>query len=247
MTGPPLRLRANHVAHPAGATHGSAGRTTARELRSLSSASTSGSPGQGTFVGALIALTLAACGTPTVEAGQRMTAIAETSTPAPTASPAPSPPAPSPSPPTAVDPSIPPLRPPGMAGPSSEGAAAAASYFVSLFPYINATGDLTEWDALSAPSCEFCSGVRENVVELHESGNRNLGYAQILSAEGTEVDAGRWYSARLSIVIGESTEVNGAGEVVSHHPEERLRITVVMSWSDRWTIDELGETTTPGG
>jgi len=146
----------------------------------------------------------------------------------------------SPTPVPTVDATVPPVRPEAMATPSADGAAAAASYFISLYPYINATGDLAEWNALSSPECSFCSGIKANVTDLHSRGHRNVGGAEILAASGTEVDAGRWYSARLHVRIDASVDLDTEGRVLENHPMEDREIDIVMTWSDGWTIDEVG-------
>ena len=163
----------------------------------------------------------------------------------PANAPSPSPSA-TPSPTPTLDAATAPTRPEEMSTASADGAAAAASYFISLFPYINATGDLSEWDALSSPECSFCSGVRDNVTALHSKGHRNIGSVEILSAAGTQVEADRWYSARIHLVIAASIDVDNDGEVVDEHPEENEQIDVVMTWADGWTIDEVGPASTPG-
>ena len=133
-----------------------------------------------------------------------------------------------------------------MKTPSAEGAAAAATYFLQLYPYVNATGDLTEWDAMASPTCTFCAGVRAEVVERVAQGHRNLGGVEVTSAQGTEVDPGRWYSARLHVVIATSTDVDESGATVEEHPEERHDIDVVMTWNGSWIVDEVGPAKTPG-
>ena len=51
-----------------------------------------------------------------------------------------------------VDVTVKPERPAALDEPPSvEGAVAVAEYFVDLFPYVNATGDLAEWGELSHP------------------------------------------------------------------------------------------------
>ena len=132
-----------------------------------------------------------------------------------------------------------------MSTPDADGAAAAASYFISLFPYVHATGDFAEWDALSAPGCQFCSGVKTDVAEVLGRGNRTLSSAEVLSASGLEVEANRWYSATLHVSIGPSTEVDPQGAPVREHPAEDRAIDVVMTWSDGWQIDEIGPATAP--
>lgn len=63
-----------------------------------------------------------------------------------------------------------PEKPTAMSENSPEGAVAAAEYFISLYPYVYATGDLAEWDAMSEDRCVFCTSVHDNVTELHDGG-----------------------------------------------------------------------------
>ncbi|SHE24177.1 DUF6318 family protein [Actinomyces glycerinitolerans] len=51
-----------------------------------------------------------------------------------------------------------------------EGAATAATYFLNLYPYVYATGDLDAWQNMSDDNCEFCNSVINNVTELHDAG-----------------------------------------------------------------------------
>ncbi|WP_233188337.1 DUF6318 family protein, partial [Actinomyces qiguomingii] len=51
-----------------------------------------------------------------------------------------------------------------------EGAITAATYFISLFPYVFATGDLDAWKNLSDDNCSYCNTVIHNVTNLHDSG-----------------------------------------------------------------------------
>jgi len=133
-----------------------------------------------------------------------------------------------------------------MSQPSADGAAAAAGYFMSLYAYANATGELSEWDAMSAPGCTFCAGVREDVESRRAAGVRNIGEVHVRSAAATEVDAGRWYSARLQVLIGESEDVKDDGSIVEVHPPEDHEIDVVMTWTEAsWIIDEVGPASGP--
>ncbi|GAB2623337.1 DUF6318 family protein [Pseudactinotalea suaedae] len=50
------------------------------------------------------------------------------------------------------------------------GAIWAARYFMDLYTYMRQTGDTTQFEAMSAPECEFCASSIENVVEIHEEG-----------------------------------------------------------------------------
>ena len=63
-----------------------------------------------------------------------------------------------------------PERPENMDEDSPEGAVATGSYFVQLYPYVYATGDLEQWKAMSQQDCLFCNSVITNVGKLHEAG-----------------------------------------------------------------------------
>ncbi|MBM7477887.1 DUF6318 family protein [Oerskovia jenensis] len=91
--------------------------------------------------------------------------------PAPVVSEEPSP-TPNPTPtPTPTGP-VKPERPADMDRTDEVGAAAAATYFLELYPYVMATGDLTEWDAISyVDLCEFCVKVASDVEEYRSAGS----------------------------------------------------------------------------
>lgn len=68
-------------------------------------------------------------------------------------------------------PSVPakPERPEAMKRDDAKGAAAAAEYFIELYPYVMATGDTEEFEAMSHRACDYCKGTLENVAWLLES------------------------------------------------------------------------------
>lgn len=72
-------------------------------------------------------------------------------------------------------PSVPvkPERPDAMKRDDAKGAAAAAEYFLSLYAYTKATGDTTEWDAMSHRLCDFCRTVR---IATEEMASRDESY-----------------------------------------------------------------------
>ncbi|GAA3209660.1 hypothetical protein GCM10010488_03960 [Oerskovia jenensis] len=87
-------------------------------------------------------------------------------------------PTPNPTPtPTPTGP-VKPERPADMDRTDEVGAAAAATYFLELYPYVMATGDLTEWEQVSLrETCEFCSAVLDHVAGYVSAGNQYLGGA----------------------------------------------------------------------
>ncbi|MFF8346246.1 DUF6318 family protein [Cellulosimicrobium funkei] len=54
-----------------------------------------------------------------------------------------------------------PERPAAMERDDAEGAAAAAEYFLELYPYVMATGDTADWEAMSHSQCDTCSDFLE--------------------------------------------------------------------------------------
>jgi hypothetical protein len=86
--------------------------------------------------------------------------------------PAPAPPpvtadeGPSPSPtPTPTGP-VKPERPAAMDTDDAEGAAAAAEYYIELYPYVMTTGDTSEWEAMSHAECGSCSTLMGDATSM---------------------------------------------------------------------------------
>ena len=50
------------------------------------------------------------------------------------------------------------------------GAIAAADYFITLYPYVYATGDLTAFRTMSDATCKFCDSVINNTTSMHTAG-----------------------------------------------------------------------------
>jgi hypothetical protein len=55
------------------------------------------------------------------------------------------------------------------------GAEAAARHFLALYPYVLATGDFTEWDAMAWESCTFCSSIKTRTLADFKAGAVNDG------------------------------------------------------------------------
>jgi hypothetical protein len=91
---------------------------------------------------------------------------AEPATPTPNITQASPSPSPSPSPKPEVDK---PERPAAMDQHDAEGAAAAAEYFLALYPYIMKTGDTVEFMAMSHKACGYCTAALENEKWLRDT------------------------------------------------------------------------------
>ena len=132
-----------------------------------------------------------------------------------------------------------------MAQAGRDGAAAAATYFMSLYPYVLATGDLAAWDAMSAPSCDFCNNTRSEVERLRAAGQRNLGGITVLAATGTDLGSNGWHSASLEVEIHRSSDVDEEGTVVASREGGTYSVDLALTWSGGWLVDSAGIVGTP--
>ncbi|MFI2753939.1 DUF6318 family protein [Cellulomonas sp. P22] len=148
--------------------------------------------------------------------------------PSPTVTEAVATPTPTPTPTSTASPK--PERPAAMNDVTVEGAIAAATYFISLYPYVYNTGDLTEWNTLSHPECIFCASVKDSVVEMQARGESQTGAATSVSAsQGVEIDPTS-YSVELDVTQGPWSVVDSSGvtvrEDVQAHPYRMLLVVV---------------------
>ncbi|NCT91014.1 hypothetical protein GXB85_08650 [Cellulomonas sp. APG4] len=113
-----------------------------------------------------------------------------------------------------------PERPSAMDEADVAGAEALARYFLELYPYVYATGDLAEWKALSHPECVFCTEVVSSVETQVAAGNTNVGSdITIHLVVGREVTPGALFAVDLEATEGPSTEYASDGSVVESRPE----------------------------
>lgn len=135
-------------------------RAAARARRGVSGAGRRherGDWGQSWSVGAValvvgIGVVLGGCSTAAPEVEKTPSVVSEA--PSPTSTPTPTPTGP-----------VKPERPADMDRTDEVGAAAAATYFLELYPYVMATGDLEEWERISLVDlCEFCVKVSADVA-----------------------------------------------------------------------------------
>lgn len=137
-------------------------------------------------VGVAVGLLAACAGSPEVEPSAPPTQAEATPSPTPTPTP------------TAAPETIPPERPAAMDEISTEGAEAVARYFLSLHMYAYRTGDLSDWRALSAPECAFCSSVADGVEAAIVSEQRaEGGEFTVNSTSTTVIDDGSRFSVEL--------------------------------------------------
>lgn len=165
----------------------------------------------------------------------------ESSTAPPVESPTPTP-SPTPTETPVVDVTVKPERPAALDEPPSvDGAVAVAEYFLLLFPYVNATGDLREWSSLTHPECIFCASVVAGVeakiaAQHHDEG----GATTITSGSAAEVDPGSFYSAKVELVQASSATLDSTGSVVESFPgPSTYLVDMALVWENStWRVRE---------
>ena len=193
------------------------------------------------LVGVLASAGCTAEGTAAPTTPRPTTSSHATAAPIPDPSPTPSS-APSVAPTSGPDQDVtkPPARPSALDGPATEdNAVAVGRYFLALFPYINATGDLTAWDELSGAECKFCASSHERVVTRFDAGNRGIGGA-IDFGWGTATAEGRdRFLVELQLHQYGSQTVDAGGAVVEDFSDPMdLRANMRVSrGADGWSVD----------
>ncbi len=135
-----------------------------------------------------------------------------------------------------------PEKPARMGENSPEGAVAAAEYFISLYPYVYATGDLTEWDATCEPTSKLCSSVSNYVRELHAEGGWGDPWTQtIKTARSTETDDAGTLIIELTLDSDKMVRHRGDGTTESDSAAEDQVFRGRFLWSGSAWILQVGE------
>ena len=133
-----------------------------------------------------------------------------------------------------------PERPGNMDEDSPEGAVATGSYFVQLYPYVYATGDLEQWRAMTRQDCLFCGSVITNVTSLHDSGGWVDPWVHTITETGySDPGPGSEYS-RVDIVFSQEAvyTYDGTGAPPEiEDPKPRTQLILAMRYEDgHWII-----------
>lgn len=141
----------------------------------------------------------------------------------------------------------PPERPDAMSTPSADGAAAAASYFLQLYPYLHATGDLEAWKEMSADDCQFCNNVIVDVEQIFSEGSRGAGSEVVItSSKGVEISAEDSYSATIELTQGASFIVGEDGREAKSGEYGEYSMYFALWWRDGWIVREVDVTRVAG-
>jgi hypothetical protein len=125
---------------------------------------------------------------------------------------------------------------------SVDGAIAAATYFLSLFPYAHESGDLTQWKAMSHPECIFCASVATGVEEMHAKGHHQEGSGlRIETSVGTEINPGVFFQVDVTGDQEAWRELDSTGALVTEGPAlDRLVMHLaVVRDGTTWFVREV--------
>ncbi|MDO4242732.1 MAG: DUF6318 family protein [Actinomyces sp.] len=138
-----------------------------------------------------------------------------------------------------------PEHPGGWGEEGMNGAVAAAIYFMSLYPYVYATGDLTDWEAMSDDACIFCNSVIADVRALHADGGWMDPWTQTVISVVYAPPADEQGIHRVDVTASAeaSTAHDGRGKVTREYDaidSQTIFLTLTMI-DGQWIIHE-GET-----
>ena len=138
--------------------------------------------------------------------------------------------APSATPTPSGSPTWEPVRPDSTKSEGLDGAIATARFFLSLYPYVYQTGDLSEWNAMSHPDCGFCGSVATKVNALHAAGRHTEGgEVRVEGAPHIERNAsGTEVIVTLAASHAEIRELSSDGSVVSTLPAVTNPVDVLV-------------------
>ena len=183
-----------------------------------------GSWGRSWSVGAIalvigMGVVLGGCSTPAPEVEKTPPVVSQAPSPTPTPTPTPTGP-------------VKPERPADMDRTDEVGAAAAATYFLELYPYVMATGDIEEWGQVSmTETCELCTAVMGHVEDYVSSGNRYVGggvSVDVLKTYALDTLYGG-YPVDVKVAQDGSSVISPDGAVMEEEPAEvsELRVEVI--------------------
>ncbi|MDO4243598.1 MAG: DUF6318 family protein [Actinomyces sp.] len=128
----------------------------------------------------------------------------------------------------------------GMNEQSPYGASQAAGYFLQLYPYVFATGDLTTWEEMSEDECDFCSSVAEGVREIHD----DEGWVEPWTPEITIVSYGtdpadpERYVVQTRFFAPAHKSYDGIPITTSNVDARDVSIDVQLRWQgDHWVVE----------
>ena len=121
------------------------------------------------------------------------------------------------------------------------GAIAAADYFITLYPYVYATGDLTAFRAMSDATCKFCDSVITSATNMHTSGGWADPWGQQITFTSITADVStpNRYVVELHLVSDQHVAHNTGKSPVTVEAFE-VAVLVQVLWKDGtgWIVKE---------
>ncbi|ASR55836.1 hypothetical protein CBP52_12820 [Cellulomonas sp. PSBB021] len=140
------------------------------------------------------------------------------------------------------DATVPPERPQALDGPPSEDTAKeVAIYFMSLSPYVFATGDFKEWNALSGKSCKYCASTVAQVNDERGAGKQRTGNRlEMRDSQSVEMhQKNNQYIVGITMKEheGQLLRADGTVEEDTNYVLD-VRVELLVTWTGaRWSID----------
>ena len=145
------------------------------------------------------------------------------------------------------DAAVPPVPPAGLDGPPSEASAAQVGvFYVSLLPYVLATGDRKDLEELATPDCDWCAAVSEFAEDEQSAGKHRVGgRIEVLDVQGFKNGDGK-YLAVVRAREHPSKVVDARGNVVEEYETAQdAKMQVGLRADGRWAVDGVA-VDTPG-
>ena len=119
----------------------------------------------------------------------------------------------------------------------AETAEAVAVYFLELYPYVYATGDLSDWNLLSHPECVYCADTRQGVEAMMTAGHHSLGGLSLLTNTTSTQVSDRMWTVHTSLSQAPSQTVTASGQVIEDFPERvEYEMEVVVTHETNWLV-----------
>jgi len=138
-----------------------------------------------------------------------------------------------------------PVMPPEMANNDAAGAEAALRYFVELSDYVLASGDSSQWTAVTDDDCVFCQSIVDSAAEIAAGGwERRGGGLTVTSIVRTELSTVESFYFVDAMVEESAYEFVGPdGEVVESVPDNHGGVTFGVQFTGgAWTLVVAGDT-----
>ena len=126
-----------------------------------------------------------------------------------------------------------------------DGAIAAVTYFLDMVPYALSTGDVTRLKEFSHPECIFCKSITDDAEQMHANGEHQEGTAMhVLSASGSEVNPGYWFSVDARVEQGGWRILDASGNIIESDPATKTFAMnfAVIRQDGRWIVRESQNT-----